>query len=104
VVLISKLALAMGMVVAFGIHVLAGRLAGLTATALWSLGNAYFVMPPSYSLRVSSSHDWAALVMYGAAGLVMTKVRPRPARVAHQARQAIPRRPIPSTCAMSSRT
>ena len=73
---ISYIALATGIVVAFCLYLFAGRLAGFSATALWSMGTAYFLMPPSYSLHVSNPHDWAALALYGAVGLVMARVTP----------------------------
>lgn len=73
---ISYIALSIGIVVAFCLYMFGGRLAGLSATALWSIGTAYFVMPPSYSLRVSNQRDWAALALFGAVGLVIARFKP----------------------------
>jgi hypothetical protein len=74
--LISYIALATGVVVAVCFYTFAGRLAGFSVTALWSMGTAYFVMAPSYSLRVSNPHDLAALALYGIVGLAMASVKP----------------------------
>jgi len=60
---------------------LAGRIAGLSVTALWTAGTAYFLMAPTYSFRVSNSRDLAALALYGTAGLVIARIRPVTRRV-----------------------
>lgn len=46
-------------------------------TALWSAATAYFIMAPTYSLRVSNSRDLTALALYGAVGLVIARTTPR---------------------------
>lgn len=55
---------------------MAGRLAGLSITALCSATMAFFLMPPLFSLRVSQTHDIVALAFYGGAGLVLAKAAP----------------------------
>ena len=55
----------------------AGRLAGITLTAVAS-GLLAFLMPPVFSLRVESGAGIAALVVNGIAGLVVAhKIRPK---------------------------
>ncbi len=68
--------IAVSIVLAFAGHVIAGRLAGLSITALGSATMAFFLMPPLYSLRVSQTHDIVVLAFYGGAGLVLAKAAP----------------------------
>ena len=90
---ISYFVLAIGLVIAFYFYTFVGRLGGLSATALWSMGTAYFVMPPSYSLRVSNPHDLAALALYGVVGFVIASVKPVARSAPTRSRQKIPRIP-----------
>jgi hypothetical protein len=67
---------AVATILAFAGHVIAGRLAGLTITALCTATMAFFLMPPLFSLRVSQTHDIVALALYGTAGLVLARTVP----------------------------
>jgi hypothetical protein len=72
--------LALGAILSLCGHALGGRIAGLSVTALWSAGTAYFVMEPLNSFQVSSPRDLAALALYGMLGIVLAK----PAQAARQ--------------------
>ncbi len=79
-VLITVIALAT--ILAFIGHVAAGRLVGLSITVLCGVSMAFFLMPPTFSLRVSQTHDIVALAFYGTAGLVFAKSTPKNKRAA----------------------
>jgi hypothetical protein len=95
--LITYFTLAAGVLVVWYSCGLAGRLAGLTATALWSAGTAYFFMPPIYSFYVSDSRDVAALALYGTVGLVLARTRPLARRSWRNGREISEVRPLPAT-------
>jgi hypothetical protein len=76
-VLTTFTAIAIGIVMAMAARILAGRLAGLSMTAVCGATIAY-LLPPAFSFRVSEPRDVAALAIYGAIGLVLAG--PGPAR------------------------
>src|SRR5438874_17940 len=65
-----------GIVIAGTGYVASGRLAGLTITVLYTATISFFLMPPFLSFRVSRNRDIAALALYGAAGLVLSRSAP----------------------------
>lgn len=72
--------IAVSIVLALAGHVIAGRLAGFSVTALCSATMAFFLMPPVFSFRVSKTQDIVVLAFYGATGLVLAKTAPKKKR------------------------
>lgn len=65
-----------GITLAFGGALIAGRLGGLGVTLLYGVTLAFFWMTPRFSLRVTHRQDIYALAFYGAAGLVLAETAP----------------------------
>jgi hypothetical protein len=78
-VLTTLAAIAIGLIAAMAARLIAGRLAGLSMTAICGATIAY-MLPPAFSFRVSEPRDLAALALYGAVGLVLASPPPRRAR------------------------
>ena len=76
----SLLACILAMFGICAVTVLAGRMAGLAATALSGALIAYFVMPPVFSFRIERQKDLAILNVYCVAGLVVTRTVRRASR------------------------
>jgi len=74
-VLTTITAIAIGIIMAVVARLIAGRLAGLGATAICGATIAY-LLPPAFSFRVSEPRDIAALAIYGAIGLVLASPPP----------------------------
>jgi hypothetical protein len=69
----SDVTLAVGILVSLWVSGLAGRLAGISITTLWSAATAYFLMAPAHSFRVSNWRDLVALGLCGTGGLVLSR-------------------------------
>ena len=87
-VLTTLTAIAIGLLAAMGARLMAGRLAGLSMTAICGATMAY-LLPPAFSFRVSEPRDVAALAIYGTIGLVLASP-PRGTRKRARPSQAVP--------------
>ena len=87
-VLTTLTAIAIGLMAAMGARLMAGRLAGLSMTAICGATMAY-LLPPAFSFRVSEPRDVAALAIYGTIGLVLASP-PRGTRKRARPSQAVP--------------
>jgi Domain of unknown function (DUF4118) len=76
IVLVNVIAILVASILALAGQVVAGRLVGLSITAVCSAAMAYFLMPPVFSLRISQTSDLFALAFYGSVGLVIAKSGP----------------------------
>lgn len=57
-----------------------GRVSSICVTVLWTLGLAFFVAPPVFSLSIARPVDRGILTAFGVSSLLISRRRPRTAR------------------------